>query len=149
MSLWTPGGEVPVERNRPQPEPGPPPGASEMVGGPDLDDLSPEERAQAEAFVAQMAEAQRQIAATPAAQLVANHVMGFYELAAIKLGQQPPMLADAQVAIDAMAAVLDAVGDQLGEDGPALRQALSNLQMAFVQLRREAGGDGGGEASTA
>jgi hypothetical protein len=140
MSLWTPGGEVPVGRERPEPAPTPPPGgAAEMVGGPDLDDLSPQERAQAEAFIAEMAETQRQIAATPAAQLVANHVMGFYELAAIKLGQQPPMLADAQVAIDAMAAVMDAVGDQLGEDATPLRQALTNLQMAFVQLRNEAG----------
>ena len=152
MSLWTPGGEVPVERNRPsRPEPEPPAGgASELVGGPDLDDLSPEERAQAEAFIAQMAETQRQIAVTPIAQLVANHVAGFYELAAIKLSQQPPMLADARVAIDAMAAVLEVVGGELGEDGPPLVEALRNLQMAFVQLSNEAGDvDGGHEAPTA
>ena len=111
----------------------------DMMGAPDLDDLSPEERARVEEMVQQMAETQRQIAATPAAQLVANHVVGFYELAALKLQQQPPMLDDAKLAIDAMAAVLDAMEAQLGEDGAALRQALTNIQMAFVQLKSEAG----------
>ena len=71
------------------------------------------------------------------------------KLAAIKLSQQPPMLADARVAIDAMAAVLEVVGGELGEEGPPLVEALRNLQMAFVQLSNEAGGDGGDEAPTA
>jgi glutathione S-transferase len=134
MSLWTPGGEVPVNRN---PEPTAPPadtGVSSQVGGPDLEDLTPEERAQAEAMVAQMAEAQRQILAAPAALIVANHLMGLYELAAIHLSQEPPNLAEARLAIDAMAAVLDAIESRLGEDGPALRQALVQLQMAFLHL---------------
>ena len=141
MTLWTPDGEVPVNRTPTGPsEPVRPPagGASEMVGGPSLDDLSPEERAEAEAFIAEMAQVQEQIGATPAAQLVANHIMGFYELAAIKLSQQPPMFADAQLAIDAMAAVLDSVESRLGPDGGALRDALSQLQMAFIELKNRA-----------
>lgn len=110
-------------------------GAAGLVDGPSLDDLSPEERAQAEAMIEQMADVQRQIAGTPAAQLVANHAMGFFELAAIKLGQEPPQFADAQLAIDALAAVLDAVGPRLGDDLAPLQQGLSQLQLAFITLK--------------
>jgi hypothetical protein len=138
MSLWTPGGEVPIERNKPQAPPQPDPvsaGASEFTGGPSLEDLSPEERAEAEAMIGQMAEVQRQIAATPAAQLVANHLMGLYELAAIKLSSEPPAFNEAQLAIDAMAAVLDAVGPRLGDDRTPLTEGLSQLKLAFVELK--------------
>ncbi len=134
MSLWTPDGEIPIDRSGP-----PRGGAADMVGGPSLDDLSPEERAQAEAFVREMAAVQEEIARTPIAQLVANHIGGFYELAAIKLSQVPPQLAEGKVAIDAMAAVLDAVGSRLGPDGATLRDALTQLQMAFVQLSETPG----------
>ncbi len=105
-----------------------------MVGAPDLEDLSPDERAEAEAMVAQMAEVQRQIMSAPASQFVTNHVVGFYELAAIHLGQPEPDLDACRLAIDAMAAVLDAVEDRLGDDGRALRDALTQLQMVFVQM---------------
>ena len=143
MSLWTPGGEVPVNRNRGDAggagaDAGDPraQGAAGLAGAPSLDDLSPEERERAEAMIREMAEVQQQIAETPAAQLVANHAMGLYELAAIKLSQQPPRYAEAQLAIDAMQALLEAAGDRLGQDAGPLRQGLSHLQLAFVELRR-------------
>jgi hypothetical protein len=110
-----------------------------MVGGPSLDDMSPEERAQAEAMIAEMAAVQQQIAGTPGPQLVANHAMGLFELAAIKLQTQPPQLADARLAIDAMSALLDVVSPALApEDAGALRDGLSQLQMAFVSVSGEA-----------
>jgi glutathione S-transferase len=137
MSLWTPGGEVPIERN-PSSEPEPATqgdaGAAGMVGGPSLEDLSPEERAQAEAMIAEMAEVQRQILAAPAAQVVTNHVIGLYELAAIHLGQPEPDLEAARLAIDAMAAVMDATERRLGDDAAALRQALTQLQQVYLQM---------------
>lgn len=138
MSLWTPGGEVPVERGRPEeprPQPSPVDGAAGLAGGPSLEDLSPEERAQAEAMISEMAEVRQQIAGTPASQIVASHAMGLFELAAIKLSTQPPLFAEAQLAIDAMAAVLDAVGDRLGDDAPPLRDGLTQLQMGFIELK--------------
>ena len=148
MSLWTPGGEVPVGK-----EPGgggaaptPDGGVTGRVGGPDLESLSPEERAQAEAMIAQMADVQRQILSAPAAQFVTNHVVGLYELAAIHLGQPGPDLDEARLAIDAMTAVLDAVEDRLGEDGRALRDALTQLQMVYVQVA-SAAADGDESAS--
>lgn len=133
MSLWTPGGEVPVGPGGGAPDSG----VAGRVGGPDLDELSPEERAQAEAMIAQMADVQRQILSAPAAQFVTNHVVGLYELAAIHLGQPQPDLEEARLAIDAMSAVLDSTEDRLGEDGQALRDALTQLQMVFVQVAAE------------
>ncbi|MCU0312350.1 MAG: DUF1844 domain-containing protein [Acidimicrobiales bacterium] len=140
MSLWTPDGEVPIER-RPRPDPtadapgpGGDTGAAGMVGAPSLEDLSPEERAQAEQMVEQMAEVQRQVLSAPAAQFVVNHVVGLYELGAIHLGQPEPDLESARLAIDAMAALLDATESRLGDDGASLRQALTQMQMVFVQM---------------
>jgi hypothetical protein len=156
MSLWTPGGEVPVERNRggqPAAEPAGPAAAPRQgrpviseealaeaarSAGIDLADLSADERAQLEEMMLEMAEVQAQLASAPAAQVIANHLGGFFELARIHLGQSPPNFDEASLAIDAMAAVLDAVEPRLGPDGAALRQGLVQLQAVFVQLRNEA-----------
>jgi hypothetical protein len=146
MSLWTPGGEHKVPREEPSggagagggPSAGPASGAG---AGPRLgpeDDplagLSPEERAEAEAMAAEMAEVRRQLADVPAAVVVANHVMGFYELAAIHLSQSPPNLAEARVAIDAMGAVVEGLAGRLGVNEPTLKDALGQIRLAFVQL---------------
>ncbi len=137
MSLWTPSGEHPVNRAQAADSP-PPPQADDADGAApgsvDLDDLDPEERARAEALAAELAEARERLASVPAATVVANHAMGLYELAAIHLGQQPPNLAEAAVAIDAMGGVLDATKGRLGDNEPVLTEALHQLRMAFVQL---------------
>ena len=139
MSLWTPGGEVPVNRNQGEPDTAQPnteqyeDGMAGFVGGPNLDDLDPEERAQAEAMIQQMAEVQRQILSAPAAQLVANHIIGFYELAMIHLAQERPILSEAKLAIDAMASTLDAVADRLGENAQMVIEALTQAQMAYLE----------------
>ena len=143
MSLWTPGGEVPMDDGR-RSEPAPPPtGQAPGPGEVDLESLSPEERARAEAMIAQMAQAQQEIAEAPADALVANHALGLFELAAIKLNAQPPRLEDARLAIDALAGLVAAVDDRLGEGGAQLREALSTVQAAWVQVRDQAGGDEG------
>lgn len=130
MSLWTPGGEVPVERNR-STSPAPP-GSPDPFDGRDLDDLSPGERQQVEAMIAEMAEAQRQVLAAPAAVVVANHVMGLFQLAALHLKQPEPDLAAARLAIDTMAGMLEAAGGRLGEDGETLQEALAEARRAYV-----------------
>jgi len=56
-------------------------------------------------------------------------------LAALHLGQKPPNLSDAQVAIDALAGMLDAVGSRMGENGPPLRQALNQMRLAYIEGR--------------
>jgi len=152
MSLWTPGGEVPVERNpgRPDRPAGPDPTSERgpviseaalaeaaKAAGIDLADLSADERAQLEAMMIEMAEAQAHLASAPAAQVITNHIHGFFELARIHLGQDPPNFDEASLAIDAMAGVLDAVEPRLGPDGPAMRQGLVQLQAVFVELRNQ------------
>lgn len=135
MSLWTPGGEHEVPRQQPG-RPAAPPASSPPPGRePSWDDLSPEEQAQAEAMMAEMAEVQQRIAAAPAAEVLANHLMGFYELAAIHLSQPAPNFAEAAVAIDALRCVLEGMAGRLGENEATLRQALGQIQMAFVQLK--------------
>ena len=61
--------------------------------------------------------------------------MGMYELAAIHLSSQPPAFAEAQVAIDGMSAIVEALEGRLGENEPTLKDALSQLKMAYVQLK--------------
>lgn len=146
MSLWTPGGDVPIDRNKAGGEEPADPGASDRPSesalasaaealGIDPTALSAEEREQLEAFVTQMAESQRRLAETPASELVANHAMGLYELAAIKLATAPPQLDDAKLAVDSLRALVESVGDRVGEHADALRQALTTIQMAWVQTR--------------
>ncbi len=144
MSLWTPDGERPVQRgaaggapSSPSPEEGAPrtsPLPPEIEA--ELAALTPEDRARAEALLAEMAEVQQRIAQAPAEDVVANHLMGIYELGAIHLQQEPPHFEEATIAIDAMRAVLDVLGERLGEHEATMRQALQQLQMAFVQLQQ-------------
>lgn len=144
-SLWTPGGEHPVGADEPAPEPTTTPDpelddeiSAALPEGVNLDDLSPEERARAEQMITEMAEARERLVAMPAATIVANHGMGLYELAALHLAQQPPNLSEATVAIDALTAMVERLEGRLGEAEPTLREALSQIQMAFVQLKSRA-----------
>jgi len=61
-----------------------------------------------------------------------------YELAAIHLSQQEPNLAEAGLAIDAMAAVVEGLSGRLGENEPTLREALGQLRLVFVELSNPA-----------
>lgn len=112
---------------------------AEALGIPSLDELSDEERQQLEAAVIQMAETERQMATTPPEVIVANHVMGLYELAAIHLRQNPPNLNEASFAIDAMSAMVDGLEGRLGENEATLREARAQLQQAFVAASSAAG----------
>ncbi len=79
-------------------------------------------------------DARSRLAETSAEVIVTNHVMGLYELAAIHLSSQPPDLHSASLAIDAVAALVDTLGERLGEEHQTLRDALANIQMVFVQI---------------
>ena len=142
MSLWTPGGEHEVPRNQPS---GPaaqglPDEIEDLSDLPGYDELTPEQQAQAQAMARELAEARERIAQTPAAEVVANHAMGLYELAAIHLGSQPPALDEAKVAIDAMTGIVGAIPGRLGDNEAVLREALQQLQLAYVQLSNQEGG---------
>ncbi len=156
-TLWTPGGEVPVGDRRSEAGPASHDTPAADAGAAaheefDLDSLSPEEREQAEQYIRELAESRERLKAVPASVVVANHAMGLYELAALHLSSQPANFAEGAVAIDALGALLDGMKGRLGEAEPTLQDALSQIRMAFVQLKNrpedgDAGesGDGGSE----
>lgn len=85
-------------------------------------------------------EARARLAEVPAEHVVANHVMGLYELAAIHLSAEPPSLPEAALAIDAVGCLVEGLGDRLGPDAETLRHALANIRLAFVQIKNAQGG---------
>ena len=128
-SLWTPGGDHPV------PDPSGGDDTDVALDDTALDDLDDDD---AEAAIRdEINEARQRLASVPAAQVVANHAMGLFELAAIHLSQSPPQLSEATLAIDAMGAIIDSVGARLGDNGAVLVNALSQIRMAFVQVRSQ------------
>ena len=132
MSLWTPDGEHRVEREDPSAEDDV---SADFVSGEDpLAGMSPEEREQALAMAQEMDEVRRQLASVPAAVVIANHAMGLYELAAIHLSSDPPNFQEAQLAIDAVTALVEGLEGRLGENEQTLRDALAQLRLAYVQL---------------
>ena len=112
-TIWTPSGEQPVGDEGDQPQ-----------GGEESEELE-----------AELAEVQRQLLETPASVIIANHAIGLFQLAALHLNQQPPNLVDAQLAIDALGSLVEGLGDRLGPDEEALRDALAQIRLAFVQIK--------------
>lgn len=130
MTIWTPSGERPVHREEPTPTPAP----SSAPG--------PDEELTEEQWAARMAEVQRELLSTPAAVVVTNHCIGLFQLAALHLDQERPNLEEAQLAVDALTAIVDVLGPRLGENERPLRDALTNLRLGFVEVRKRAGGTG-------
>ncbi len=119
-TLWTPGGERPVSTNdQPTPKPQSAPQGTPSEGQLDDETL---ERMRAE------------LASTPASVVVANHCFGLFELAALHLSLETPQLDQAKVAIDAMAAILDALEGRLGDVEPQLREGIAQIRLAFVKI---------------
>jgi hypothetical protein len=133
-TIWTPSGERPVNRDDPpappsQATPPPPPGGAAGQPEPGEEELA-----------ARMAEVQRELLQTPAVVVIANHCIGLFQLAALHLDQQQPDLPQAQLAIDALAAIIEGLGDRLGDDEGPLRDALTSLRLAFVEVGKRTAG---------
>jgi len=97
-------------------------------GGPEL---SPEEMAEAQA---EMDAVRDQLLRAPVELVISNHAMGLWELAALHLSQEPPQLPQAQLAIDALTAIVDGLRGRLGEAERTLVEGLAEIRMAFVQI---------------
>jgi hypothetical protein len=124
-TIWTPGGEY-VPREEPPERPAPAPAQGR--------EPTPEE------LQAALAEA-RAVLATPVLEHIGGHAMALFELAARHLereaatgGEEVPDLAEAALAIDAMGALVEGLGDKLGPYRAQLEDALNQLRMAFVQM---------------
>ncbi len=135
-TIWTPSGEY-VPREEPPKQPagpppgGPTPGAQGAEGG---REPTPEEIQSA------LNEARR-VLATPVIEHIGGHAMAMFELAALHLereaatgGEEKPDLAEASLAIDAMAALVEGLGDRLEPYRAQLESALNQLRRAFVEL---------------
>jgi hypothetical protein len=90
-----------------------------------------------------MDEARARVAEVPAQVIVLNHAMGLYELAAIHLSATPPKLAEAALAIDAFACLVEGLGERLGSEATTLRDALAQIRLAFVQVKGATDGGSG------
>jgi hypothetical protein len=115
-SLWTPEGERPVER------------ASEAAAERPVEELTEEEIAE------RMDALREQLAHTPVDQVIAQTAYQFFEIGALHLSLIPPQLDQAKLAIDALGALVDGLGERLGENAPVLRDGLTNIRMAYVQV---------------
>ena len=82
-----------------------------------------------------LAEARRRLADVPAEVVIVNHAMGLYELAAIHLSSSPADLDQAALSIDALACLVEGLGERMGPDHVVLADALSNIRLAFVQIK--------------
>ncbi len=104
----------------------------DLDGPDDLDPATMDALADAEQA---MKQARDRLAEVPAEVVVTNHVMGLYELAAIHLSASPPDLHQSVLAIDAVACLVDGLGERLGEEYSTMRDALNNIRLAFVQIK--------------
>lgn len=138
-SLWTPGGEVPVGPDRgraPTPPPASPADDQTDLAPPPASDLDEAElRARVEAF-------QRQLLAAPVEDVVVEHAIGLYELAALHLSQPSVRAEAARLAIDAFAALVEHLPGRLGPAEAELRSLVHQLRLAYVQVTSQAGPPG-------
>ena len=140
-SLWTPSGEHPAGGGGEGGGRGGPGGQGAGGTGPGRDiagddvPLSPEELEEVEA---EMLQARAQLAAVPVVDIIANHAVGLWQLAVLHLTPESgvaPRLDEAGLAIDALAALVDGLGERLGEHSDSLRDGLTQLRLAFVQVQ--------------
>ena len=139
-SLWTPSGEhkpsdaPATDGGGPLTSPDAPPGAGTGDG----------EREPTAEEVDALRAVHARLVATPVEDVVANHALGIWQLALVHLGvitppdadgrPPTPNLAAAGFAIDALAALVDGLGERLGEHEATLREALTQAQMLFIEV---------------
>jgi len=123
-SIWTPSGEH-------EPEP----------GGDDARPETTEPEMTQEAYE-ELVRTRAELSAIPVADIVANHAVGLWQLAILHLTPDPgpdgrptePRLPEASLAIDALGALVDTLGERLEPHYDALREAVTQLRLAFVEI---------------
>ena len=132
--MWTPDGEHEIDRSSSEHPIAATEEDTNLEDLPGFDELTTEQQEQARAMAAELAAARQRLSQTPAAEVIANHVMGIYELAAIHLSDENPKLNEAQIAIDAMTGIVGSLEGRLGENENVIKDALQQIQMAYVQV---------------
>jgi len=136
--LWTPNGEIQPENSGNNEE------QHNDVAKAPMDEvfegMSEEEK---QAALDQITKMRAELLATPAIDIIGNHIVGFYELASVHLSEaagatgteKEDRLAQASLCIDAMASVVQGLGDRMGQHAQPLQAALSQMQLAFAQVK--------------
>jgi len=134
-TLWTPYGERPV------PDPTHRPGGPAPTAGPahehhehDAPPAGPATDRPGTRDTDEMRRALDALLSVPASQVVAELAMQLRELALVHLaGGRPGSTEAARLAIDAMAALTEGLGERLAPHERALAAALAEVRLAFVQ----------------
>lgn len=129
-SLWTPDGERRVS-NPSSASPTPTPESTSATSTAANEAVDPELEAR---YREEMERLEAELLQAPAGDIIANHCYGLFQLAAMHLGQQPPHLEDAKLAIDALGAVIETLGARIGTSGPTLSDGLAQIRLAYVQI---------------
>jgi hypothetical protein len=132
-SFWTPSGEHKVPGKESPLSQAPEVTDSDPIDNPYGADVDPQ---MAAAMEQRMREAQEQLLSVPASQVVANHMIGLFELAALHLRVDPPNLEEARLPIDAMGLVVDNLGSEL-PDADTIKMALQQNRLAYVEDQKE------------
>jgi hypothetical protein len=151
-SLWTPSGEhQPADDSPGSPGAGAPQGTGPGAGPPQGQGPDGPEREPTPEEVEALREVHARLISTPVEDVIANHALGIWQLALVHLGVITPPEADgtpppanlfaAGLAIDAMAALVDGLGDRLGVHALVLRDALNQAQMLFVEVSEDPSGE--------
>jgi len=135
-TIWTPSGEYVPRQEPPESPAGPSPTGTAPAGEPGAEGREPTPE-EVEAALEQA----RAVLHTPVIDHIGSHAMALFELAALHIereaatgGEEKADLAEASLAIDAMAALVEGLGDRLNPYRGQLESALNQLRMAFVQL---------------
>ena len=72
---------------------------------------------------------------TPVEMILGNHLFVLFQVAALRLAEVPPNLDAAQLVIDTVAAMIAATGERLGEYADLYRNALAEVQQAYVRAK--------------
>ena len=142
-TLWTPSGEY-----EPRDE-----SAESTPTGPSSPPRASGEREPTDEELAEILQARAELASVPVADIIANHAVGLWQLALLHLMPDPgpdgstpaPRLRDAGLAVDALAALVEGLGARLAPHDEALREALSQLRLAYVQVAESMQGAGSGD----
>lgn len=102
--------------------------------------MSSEDITQLEAEMSEMMRARREMAETPAADMIANHMMRLFDLTMIYLEAEPPRFGDATTVIESFRAIVDHNGERLGQHLELLNDALNQMQMVFIQVKDNVSG---------
>lgn len=134
--LWTPNGEINPQDNSSNGQDSP-----QMTSQDDVfAGMSEEEK---QAALEQISQMRQELLGTPARDVIGNHIVGFYELASVHLSEaaqaqgqdKEDRLKEASLCIDAMASVVQGLGDRLDAHAEPLSAALAQMQLAFSQVK--------------